>query len=227
MRAFFYIINAIDDDYQLTGTAPDTSAGLITLGTEKPQIRSAAEPGDYVLGISRAISNKPRRVIYCMHVGEVIAFREAWERGKRDKTWAARRGGSARADGEARAMVTEEGPIIAGDIHVRPSKKGYEHIPRAVHGFTWRKDVEGNRDRYLVGDPTSRFWGAKGPVITDEIACILGGKNFTAQHPLGEGCSFRVINSAPALRSFLNAIGFFEREGGTRRVVRVIRKTAG
>ena len=227
MRGFFYIINAIDDDYELTATAPEWSGGLLTLGTEKPQIRAAVEPGDFVIGISRAIAGKPRRVIYCLQVGEVIPFREAWERGESDKVWTARRGGTANPEGERRAMVVEEGPIIAGDIHVRPGNKGYEHIPRAVHSFTWRKDLEGNRDRYVVGDTPSRFWGPKGPLITDEIACILGGKEFTAQYPLGEGCSYRVINSAPALRSFLKAVGFYEPEAGARRVVRVIRKTEG
>lgn len=223
MRGFFYIINNVDDEYELTSTAPDTSGGLITLGTEKPQIRSAADPGDYVVGISRAIAGKPRRVIYCMQVGEAITFKEAWQRGETDPAWAARRGGTANPEGERRAMMVEEGPIIGGDIHVRPGKKGYEHIPRSVHNFTWRKDIEGNRDRYLVGDTMSRHWGPKGPIITDEIACLLGGKDYTAQYPLGEGCSYRVINSAPALRSFLKAIGFFEPEGGARRVVRVIR----
>ncbi|NDD27762.1 MAG: hypothetical protein EB084_05780 [Proteobacteria bacterium] len=227
MRGFFYIINAIDENYELTGTAPDVSAGLITLGTEKPQIRAKVEPGDYVIGISRSFPNQPRRVIYGMRVGEIISFKEAWERGQTDPTFAAHRGGTANPAGEQRAMHAEEGPIIGGDIHVRFGKKGYEHISRAVHAFTWRKDLEGERDRYVVGDSTSRFWGAKGPVITDEIACLLGGKDYTAQYPLGEGCSYRVLNSAPALRKFLEAIGFFTPEGGARRVVRVIRKTEG
>ena len=216
MRAFFYIINNVDDDYDLTGTAPDVSGGIITLGTEKPQIRSAAEPNDYVVGISRAIAGKPRRAIYALRVGEVITFREAWERGERDAAWAARRGGVANPAGEQRLIMAEEGPVIAGDIHVKPGRKGYEHISRAVHAFTWRKDVEGNRDRYLVGDASSRWWGSKGAVVTDEIACILGGKDFTAQYPLGEGCSYRVLNSAPALRSFLTAIGVLRARGGNR-----------
>jgi hypothetical protein len=225
MRGFFYIINAVSDEYELTGTAPDISQGLITLGTEKPQIRSGVEPGDFVVGISRAIAGKPRRVIYCLHVGEIVTFKEAWTRGESDPVWAAHRGGTANPLGEQRQIVVEEGPVIAGDIHVRVGKKGYEHLPRAVHAFTWRKDVEGNRDRYVVGDSTSRFWGPKGTVITDEIACLLGGKDFTAQYPLGEGVAYRVVNSAPAVRAFLKAVGFYEPEGGARRVVRVIRKT--
>jgi len=224
MRGFFYIINSLDEDYENTGTAPDTSAGMITLGTEKAQIRAGAEPNDYVVGISRSLPGKPRRVIYVMRVGEIISFREAWERGETDPAFAARRGGVANPAGEKRALMAEEGPIIGGDIHVKWGKKGYEHISRAVHAFTWRKDLDGNRDRYLVGDPSSRYWGAKGPEISDETACLLGGKDFTAQYPLGEGCSYRVINSAPALRTFLKAIGFFEPAEGKPRVVRVIRK---
>ena len=224
MRAFFYIHNAIDDEYQLNGTAPDTSGGLLTLGTEKPQIRTGAEIGDYVIAISRSLHGKPRRVLFCMHVGEAISFREAWERGESDPVWTARRGGVANPLGEQRTIIVEEGPVIAGDIHIRVGKNGYEHIPRAIHHFTWRKDVEGNRDRYLVGDTDSRFWGPRGPVVTDEIARLLGGKDYTAQYPLGEGCSYRVLNSAPAIRSFLKAIGYFDPEPGARRVVRVIRK---
>jgi hypothetical protein len=226
MRGFFYILNAIDDDYELTGTAPDISGGVITLGTEKPQIRAGAEPNDYVAGISRAISGKPRRLIFVMRVGEIITFKEAWERGESNELYANKRGGVANPQGEKRVIAEDEGqgPIIAGDIHVKWGKKGYEHISRAAHAFTWRKDIEANRDRYLIGDPTSRFYGPKGPVITDENARILGGKDFTAQYPLGEGCSYRVINSAPAVRSFLQNIGFFETPGAAR-VVRVIRKT--
>lgn len=227
MRAYFYIINSLDDDYESTGTAPDGTGGILTLATEKPQIRSAVEPNDYVVGISRAIAGKPRRVIFAMKVGEVISFREAWERGESDPAWAGKRGGVANPAGERRLVLAEEGPVIAGDIHVKPGRKGgYEHISRAVHAFTWRKDVEGNRDRYVVGDPSSRYWGPQGAVITDEIACILGGKEFTAQYPLGEGCSYRVLNSAPAVRSFLTAVGFFTPAAGTARVVRVVRRPA-
>lgn len=224
MRGFFYIINTVDENGELTGTAPDISAGLITLGTEKPQIRAKVEAGDYIIGISRAFPGKARRVIYAMHVGEVVTFKEAWQRGQTDPVWAAHRGGTANPEGEKRAMMVEEGPIIGGDIHVRWGKNGYEHVSRAVHAFTWRKDIEGERDRYVAGDSTSRHWGANGPVITDEIAHILGGKDYTAQYPLGEGCSYRVLNSAPALRKFLDAVGFFTPVGGARRVVRVIRK---
>jgi hypothetical protein len=224
VRGFFYIINAIDDDYRLNGTGPDITGGIITLGTEKPQIRSGADPNDYVVGISHAIPSKPRRVIFAMRVGEIITFKEAWERGDKDPAWAGKRGGTANPAGEQRLITLDEGPVIAGDIHVRPGRKGYEHIPRAVHGFTWRKDIQSNRDRYLVGDQSSRFWGPDGPIVTDEIAWILGGKDFTAQYPLGEGCSYRVLNSAPALRSFLQAIGFFAPPPGTPRVVRVIKR---
>lgn len=225
MRGFFYIVNSVDDGYNNTGTAPDSSGGVLTLATEKPQIRSGVEPNDYVIGISRAIPGKPRRVIFTMRVGEIISFKEAWQRGEKDPVFAAKRGGVANPEGEKRAMVVEEGPIIGGDIHVKPGRKGgYEHVGRAVHAFTWRKDVDENRDRYVVGDPTSRYWGAQGAVITDEIACLIGGKDFTAQYPLGEGCSYRVINSAPALNNFLKAVGFFAPDPSRPRVVRVVRK---
>lgn len=225
MRGFFYIMNTLDDEYANTGTAPDLAGGMMTLGTEKPQIRTGVAPNDFVIGISKAIPGKPRRVIYCLKVAETIPFREAWERGETDAAYAAKRGGVASPNPTERALQAEEGPIIAGDIHVRIGRNNtYEHISKAVHAFTWRKDVEGNRDRYVIGDPSSRYWGPKGPVITDEIACLLGGKDFTAQYPLGEGCSYRVINSAPALRAFLKAIGFFEPAEGTPRVVRVVRR---
>lgn len=223
MRGFFYIVNGIDEDYENVGTGPDTTGGLLTLGTEKPQIRAGAEVNDYVVGISRSISGKPRRVLYVMKVAEIISFREAWERGDKDALWASHRGGTANPAGEKRLIQADEGPVIAGDIHVKFGKRGYEHVSRAVHAFTWRKDIEGNRDRYLVGDPSSRWYGKNGAVVTDEIAWTLGGKDFSAQHPLGEGCSYRVLNSAPAINGFLKAIGFFEAE--RPRLVRVIRRT--
>ena len=72
-RLFTYTI-AIDD-----GAAPNPFHGLCTLAICKPAIRRVAQPGDWVAGLGSV--NAPggdlsNRLVYAMHVEEVLSLRE-------------------------------------------------------------------------------------------------------------------------------------------------------
>lgn len=71
MKLFSYVL--VHD----TGFAPNPFGGYCTLACCKPTIRRRAEPGDWVLGLSRrSLGN---RLIYAMLVQEKLTFREYWQ----------------------------------------------------------------------------------------------------------------------------------------------------
>jgi hypothetical protein len=97
-----------------------------------------------------------------MRVEERLTFRDAWERGDFDPTFRMLRG-------------------VA--IHIRPrrgtadllSPDCYEHVLGAPHGDDWKNDVRGDRDVFLVGDPSSWLTSADGPEVTSELLEVLRG----------------------------------------------------
>jgi hypothetical protein len=71
-RLYSYVVRR---DY---GFAPNPFHGWCTLATCKPQVRSTAKPGDWVLGTGSKAYGLDGRVIYAMRVIEVCTFDEYW-----------------------------------------------------------------------------------------------------------------------------------------------------
>lgn len=179
-RVFAYIIRTVGAGYWLKGSVPLESHGKVFFGACKKRMRPDVEPGDYILGISGSGAGHPRRVLLWMRVAERLTFRQAYERGKTDKTFRGIRGKA---------------------IHVRPRRfavhfagepECYEHINGAPHSDDWRTDIRGSRDVFLVGGRHS--WVAdsdKAPQVTEELVELLKeGINWkghaTIRNPLTE-----------------------------------------
>lgn len=73
MRVFSY---KLVRDY---GFAPNPFGEYCTLATCKPQIRSAAQVGDLVIGCGSAALALEQRIIFAMRVAERLSFQEYWE----------------------------------------------------------------------------------------------------------------------------------------------------
>jgi hypothetical protein len=71
-RLFSYIVR---HDF---GFAPNPFHGYCTLATCKPQIRSAASVGDWVIGTGSASKNLSGRLVYAMQVSEKMSFDAYW-----------------------------------------------------------------------------------------------------------------------------------------------------
>jgi hypothetical protein len=73
MRLFSYKITR---DY---GFAPNPFHGVCTLATCKPQIRSAAQPGDIVVGCGSAANGLAGRAICVLRVTGKCSFQQFWD----------------------------------------------------------------------------------------------------------------------------------------------------
>lgn len=178
-RVFAYIIASVGPNYRLRGTVPWVKEGQVFFAPCKKRMRPEMQPGDYVMGISRAGVGEKRRVLLWMHIAERITFAQAYKRGEADRLFRLARGNA---------------------IHVRPKRSvdliegnpdTYEHIPRATHASDWRSDIRGKRDAFFVGDNNS--WAAEGggPGVTEDLVNVFreGIKwrgNPTIQNPLTE-----------------------------------------
>jgi hypothetical protein len=60
------------------GFAPNPFCGWCTLATCKPQIRSTAQPGDWILGTGSKAYGLDGRIVYAMRVEEACTFDDYW-----------------------------------------------------------------------------------------------------------------------------------------------------
>jgi hypothetical protein len=72
MRLYSYIVAR---DY---GFAPNPFHGVCTLATCKPQIRGAAQVGDWVVGTGSKTEGLEGRFVFVMQVNETLTFDEYW-----------------------------------------------------------------------------------------------------------------------------------------------------
>ena len=72
MRLFSYVVSR---DY---GFAPNPFFGTCTLATCKPDIRSTASAGDWIVGTGSKTKKKDGHFVYVMQVAEVMTFNQYW-----------------------------------------------------------------------------------------------------------------------------------------------------
>lgn len=163
------------------GTAPCLAAGLITLSNCNRTARIWADEEDWIIGVSAAAtkaSGCPAAIAHAFEVAERLSFRDAWERGRKDKRFLRRRGGEAAPNRQTEWVcqwqkIASDDPRTdvdpPGDIHVRPTRRGYVHIPGAVHDDRWKNDIKGP---YLVGSSRSVYLG-RGLEYPKSLAAIF------------------------------------------------------
>ena len=72
MRLFSYVVRR---DY---GFAPNPFHRTCTLATCKPDIRSSASQGDWIVGTGSKTTKRHRNLVYVMQVDEVMTFNQYW-----------------------------------------------------------------------------------------------------------------------------------------------------
>lgn len=158
---FIYIVTSVTKDYAQEDfcNVPSEWKGRFYFGPCKIFMAPKKNPRDYIFGISCAIT-KQRRIVLAAQIERKITFKEAYNR-----------------------LPDLRGP--QGPIHVRPvQRKGpfpishYEHIPGAMHGGRWKKDLKSRElDAFFVCSKRSgwlgRWLGSKGPEIDEDILVFL------------------------------------------------------
>ena len=61
-----------------TGLAPNPFHSFCTLALCKPQVRKAAEVGDWVIGTGSKRNGRDGFLVYAMRVTEILTFNEYW-----------------------------------------------------------------------------------------------------------------------------------------------------
>lgn len=72
MKCYTYIVAR---DF---GFAPNPFGGFCTLATCKPDIRSIAQIGDWIIGIGSSTKRQKNKMIYAMKVSEILTYNEYW-----------------------------------------------------------------------------------------------------------------------------------------------------
>lgn len=122
MRLFTYIL-PFD-----TGFAPNPFYGYCTLACCKPAIRRAAEPGDWIVGLTT--KERGNRLVYAMHVAEKITFADYW----RDARFALKRPDLRSGDLERHCGDSIYEPIHSGQYRQHAGAHGPEHKDHDLGG---------------------------------------------------------------------------------------------
>ena len=62
-----------------TGFAPNPYHEYCTIACCKPQIRTTAQVGDWIVGIGSAAKGRAGRAVFAMQVIETLSFEEYWD----------------------------------------------------------------------------------------------------------------------------------------------------
>jgi sarcosine oxidase delta subunit len=150
-RVFSYVV-ASD-----SGFAPNPFHGWCTLACCKPKIRTQAQPGDLVVGLS----SRCERIVYVMEVAETTSFAEYWE--------------DARFLCKRPALHAAQRQDRCGDNIYRPNQNGtYTQIPSGhwdhANGCESlrKKQKDTSVDVVLVGSEFVYF-GEDRPVLPEPL----------------------------------------------------------
>jgi hypothetical protein len=148
-RVYSYVVRY---DY---GFAPNPFEGYCTIATCKPQIRSAAKVGDWILGTGPASKGLVGRLVYTMEVSEILTFDEYWKDPRFARKVPTDAGSTKRAYGDNIYRHADDGTWLQADS--RHSKAGGEPNPGHIK-------VDTSADAVLVARRFSYFGGV-GPSI--------------------------------------------------------------
>lgn len=140
------------------GFAPNPFFGFCTLATCKPEIRKAAHVDDWVVGTGSKTRNHGDRIVFGMHVTEVVTFDEYWA--------------DPRFQVKKPYLLSSKKLAFGDNIYFK--KKGVWHQENSHHSGANGKPNRANiardtkYDRLLISDDFI-YWGGQGPVIPSSL----------------------------------------------------------
>ena len=158
MSLFTYIV-ATD-----IGFAPNPFFGYCTLACCKPKIRRAAQPGDWIVGLTpKARGN---RIVYAMRVAEKMSFADYW----RDSRFAQKKADIRSKDVRRRYGDNIYEPLADGGFRQHPSlhSKGFaEDAERKAH------DLSGT---LVLVAREFVYFGQRAPTLPQQFESIIPGR---------------------------------------------------
>lgn len=137
------------------GFAPNPFYGLCTLATCKPNIRKAAQVGDWVVGTGSKPNRLEGRLVFAMEVSETLAFDAYWRDHRFRHKQPNLHGSRMQAYGDNIYHRDAGGGWLQEDSH-HSLKDGSPNPENIKH--------DTKIDRLLVADDFT-YWGAGGPEI--------------------------------------------------------------
>lgn len=159
-RTYIYVV---DRDF---GFAPNPFHGVCTLATCKPRIRSAAAPGDWVVGVGGRRLQATGKCVFAMQVTRKLPFTEYWAAAEFQIKKPIRNGSSVRLVGDNIYEMSAEGWRQSDSHH--SNEDGTPNLKNLV------KDTSANA--VLVADHFYYF-GAQAEPIPGSILRNMGYVN--------------------------------------------------
>ena len=174
------------------GFAPNPFHGFCTLATCKPSIRKAAQVGDWVVGTGSAVRSRENRIVFAMHVTEILKFDEYWS----DSRFIVKRPNRS----------TSLKYAYGDNIYHRDNntKKWIQEDSHHSHPDGKPNDKNIRRDtlrtEHLLVSDCFYYWGGSGPQIPHRFR---GSQDYDVRAPgRGHTSSF----PKPFIREFINWI---------------------
>lgn len=148
-----------------TGFAPNPFFGYCTLACCKPEIRTHATKGDWIVGLTPRAKGKGNKIVYFMRVDEKMDFQGYW----RDRRF-------------RRKM-----PRYDKDLQVRCGDNIYEPLPngefrqlRSMHSNGEAEDPERKAHdlggMYVLASETFAYFGSKALALPPELSDLKVGR---------------------------------------------------
>ncbi len=163
------------------GFAPNPFFGYCTLACSKPQIRRAAQPGDWIAGLMR--NGGGTRVVHAMLVAEKLTFDDYW--------------GDPRFADKQPDLAARHVERYAGDNIYEPLGRGrYRQLPSAHTLDHMHRDLGG---KYVLVSDEFAYFGRNAIVLPPESDWLAA--------PSGIACHTEP-RTIEAFASFISAAGF-------------------
>lgn len=153
VRLYSYVVR-----YDI-GFAPNPFYGWCTLATCKQDMRRTAKVGDWIIGTGSASHNAVSRLVYAMHIDEVLTFETYWRDPRFSRKRPTRHGNIKRAYGDNIYHHGPSGEWVQEDSrHSLPDGSSNQgHI---------EKDT--STDAVLASQQFT-YWGSRGPAIPQHL----------------------------------------------------------
>lgn len=186
LRLYSYVVLR---DY---GFAPNPFHKYCTLATCKPNIRSAAQPGDIVLGTATVAAQRfpAGKVVFAMEVSETMPFDDYWS----DERFQIKR---PVLNGSRKFQYGDNIYHHCGDEWIQ--EDSHHSLPGGVlNPNQLRRDT--SRDRVLISDHFA-YWGGSGPVLPSKHQ--TRGRYPVVHSGVGHSCRF-AADTVSAFRRWLD-----------------------
>jgi hypothetical protein len=173
MRLFSYVVT------HDTGFAPNPFFGHCTLACCKPRIRMTAEPGDWIVGLTR--KSLGSRIVYALCVeDEPLRFEDYWRDGRFRSKRPNRRTG--RTIDKAGDNIYE--PLGGGRFRQLPSthSHGCSEDPN-----TKKRDLAG---RFVLVGTKFVYFGSRPVELPDGLECLIVGRGHKCRFSQGTITAF-------------------------------------